>query len=111
MTPQEYRELALSMPEAQQSSHSDVTDFRIKRKIFATLRAVDHRAAVKLQPADQKFMMEAAPSVFEPVKGALGEKGWTLLHLERADADTVRHAIGTAWRTVAPKSVVKRHVL
>jgi hypothetical protein len=111
MTPQDYCELALSMPEAEQSSHVDVTDFRVKQKIFATLREIDNRAVIKLTPADQKLMMETSPSIFEPIKGSWGERGWTRVHLEQADSDIVRHAIGIAWRTVTPQSVVKRHTL
>ncbi|WP_137113768.1 MULTISPECIES: MmcQ/YjbR family DNA-binding protein [Mesorhizobium] len=111
MTPQAYCEIALSMPEAEQSSHFDVTDFRIRNKIFATLRAADSRAVIKLTPADQKLLIETSSTAFSPIKGSWGLKGWTLVHLDRADADVVRHAIAIAWRTVAPLTVVKRHAL
>jgi len=111
MTPQAYCEIALSMPEAEQSSHFDVTDFRIRNKIFATLREADARAVIKLTPADQNLLIETSPTVFAPIKGSWGMKGWTLIHLEHADAEIVRHAIAIAWRTVAPPTVIKRHAL
>lgn len=111
MTPQDYCDLALSMPEAEQSSHFDVTDFRVKNRIFATFREADARAVIKLTPADQQLLMATSPGVFAPIKGSWGEKGWTLVRLADAGDDILRHAIAIAWRTVAPKSVVKRHAL
>lgn len=111
MTPQAYCEIALSMPEVEQSSHFDVTDFRVKNKIFATLRPADDRAVIKLSPADQQLLMAISPSIFSPIKGTWGENGWTRVHLGVADDDTVRHAIAVAWRTVAPKSLLKAHTL
>lgn len=37
MTPDEFRRLALSMPQAVESAHMDHPDFRVGKKIFATL--------------------------------------------------------------------------
>lgn len=111
MTPQEYCNLALSMPEAEQSSHFDVTDFRVKNRIFATLREADNRAVIKLTPADQQLLIATSPTAFAPIKGSWGEKGWTLVHLQNAETESVRHAVAIAWRTVAPKSLVKAHTL
>lgn len=111
MTPQEYCEIALSMPEAEQSSHFDVTDFRVRNKIFATLRRADARAVLKLTREDQDLLIVTSPACFAPVKGSWGRKGWTIINLEQTDADLVRHAVAIAWRTVAPVTVVKRHAL
>lgn len=105
MTQAEFRDLALTFPETQQSGHFDVMDFRVARKIFATLREADGRAALKLSPDEQQLLMQTAPGMFEPVKGAWGLKGWTRVSLDRADAQTVRHAMAMAWKSVAPKKL------
>jgi hypothetical protein len=37
MTPDEFRRLALALPEAVESEHMGHPDFRVRKKIFATL--------------------------------------------------------------------------
>lgn len=103
LTQDEYRGLALSMPEAAEGSHFENADFRVRGKIFATLRASDGRAVLKLEPDQQSLLMEANPGLFEPVPGSWGMKGWTVLKLDCAEADIARHAMTLAWRNVAPK--------
>lgn len=111
MTPEEFRSLALSFPESIEGSHFDTTDFRVAGKIFATLRPSDGRAVVKLTPDQQRLLLETSSAMLQPVKGSWGEKGWSQVLLDRADADAVRHIMAIAWRSVAPKTVVRRHGL
>jgi hypothetical protein len=102
MTPAEFRALALGFPESIQGSHFDVTDFRVRNRIFATLRESDGRAVLKLSPDEQQLLMETPPAIFEPIKGSWGLKGWTKVLLPNADEATVHHAMKMAWRSVAP---------
>ena len=105
MTPGEFCAVALSMPETVKSSHFDALDFRVRNKIFATLREADGRAVLKLTADQQHLLMQTNPGLFEPVKGSWGLKGWTRVALENADQAAVRHAMTMAWRCVAPKSL------
>jgi hypothetical protein len=105
MTQAEFRDLALGFPESLQGSHFDVTDFRVKGRIFATLREADGRTVLKLSPDEQQLLMETSPGMFEPVKGSWGQKGWTKVLLDRADQATVRHAMTMAWKSVAPRKL------
>jgi hypothetical protein len=107
MTADEFRALALSFPEAAEGSHFDTADFRVGKKIFATLRESDRRAVLKLSPDEQQLLMETGRGIFVPIKGSWGLKGWTHIILEQADAETVRHAMAFAWKSVAPKKLVK----
>ena len=104
MEQDKFRALALTFPEAVESSHFDTVDFRVRNKIFATLRAADGRAVLKLSPDEQQLVMATSPGMFEPIKGTWGLKGWTRVALDRADTETVRHAMGMAWRSVARRS-------
>jgi hypothetical protein len=106
MQRQEFRALALAFPEAVEGSHFGTADFRVRNKIFATLREAD--GVLKLSPDEQQLVMATSPGLFEPVKGSWGLKGWTRVALDHADAETVRHAMGMAWRSVAPKRLVER---
>ena len=101
-----FRALALGFPQAVESSHFDVADFRVGGKIFATLRPSDDRAVLKLSPDQQRLLMETSPGLFEPVKGSWGQKGWTRVILATTDEATVRHAMAMAWKSVAPKKLV-----
>lgn len=109
MTPDDFRVFALALPEAVESSHFKVPDFRVARKIFATAGRVDGKAVLKLTPDQQQMLCEAEPSIFEPVAGAWGRKGWTNLTLANADSDAVKSALWMAWRNIAPKKLVKAH--
>lgn len=108
MQQEEFRALALTFPEAVEASHFETADFRVRNKIFATLREADGRAVLKLSPDEQQLVMATSPGLFEPVKGSWGQKGWTRVVLNRADAETVRHAMGMAWRSVAPRKLANR---
>jgi len=108
MTATEFRKLALSFPEAIESSHMHHPDFRVRGKIFATLGYPDNNSAVvKLTPDEQKDFVRGDPNVFQPVKGAWGRRGSTSLHLPAAKIDKVREALEAAWRNTAPKRLVK----
>jgi hypothetical protein len=109
MTPVAFQKLALSLPEAVASSHFDVPDFRVGGKIFATAGRIDGKAVLKLTPDQQQMLSEAEPSMFAPVPGGWGRKGWTNLVLANADAQTARSALWMAWRNMAPKKLVKAH--
>jgi hypothetical protein len=111
MTAEQFREMALSFPESVEGSHFDTTDFRVSGKIFATLRSKDGRAVVKLTPDEQRLFMETSPEMLQPVKGSWGVKGWTQILLDMAEQDAARHVMATAWKSVAPTKVVKRHAL
>jgi hypothetical protein len=108
MTPNEFRELALSFPEAFESAHMRHPDFRVGGKIFATLGYPDeHSAMVKLSVDDQKEFVRIAAGVFTTVQGAWGRQGATNINLPAATIDIVREALTAAWRNTAPKRLSK----
>ncbi|HTL77963.1 MAG TPA: MmcQ/YjbR family DNA-binding protein [Candidatus Babeliales bacterium] len=108
MTPNEFRELALSFAEAIESAHMRHPDFRVGGRIFATLGYPDENfAMVKLSADDQKEFVRTNPRVFTPVKGAWGRQGATNVHLPSATTNIVRKALTAAWRRAAPKRLSK----
>ncbi|HVF62337.1 MAG TPA: MmcQ/YjbR family DNA-binding protein [Thermoanaerobaculia bacterium] len=110
MTAEEFRSLALSLPEATEKSHMDHPDFRVRGKIFATLGYPDSgRAMVKLIHEEQEALTRARPEVFAPVPGGWGRRGATYVTLQNADAATVYDALLMAWRNTAPKRLLKLH--
>ena len=104
MTADEFRNLALALPEAVESAHMAHPDFRVGGKVFASLAYPDAGwGMVKLLPEEQEVLVQAAPQVFTPANGAWGRRGATLVRLEAADAEAVRGALASAWRNTAPK--------
>ena len=68
MIPDEFRALALALPEARESLHRGHPDFRVRGKIFATLGGPDETVAVvKLTPDQQEMFVLGAPHIFRPV--------------------------------------------
>jgi hypothetical protein len=108
MTPDGFRRLALSLPEALESAHMGHPDFRVGGKIFATLGSPDAgHGMVKLTPEQQEMFMRVEPDVFAPAKGGWGRAGSTLVVLKRAKVATLRDAMVAAWRNTAPKRLAE----
>ncbi|HUQ37592.1 MAG TPA: MmcQ/YjbR family DNA-binding protein [Aestuariivirga sp.] len=104
MTKDDLRRLALALPGAEEKSHFAKADFRVRNKIFASLKD-DATGVIKLLPDQQAMMAEAEPRVFQALVGGWGRKGWTKVILAQADEITLKSALQTAWRNVAPKTL------
>jgi hypothetical protein len=106
MTAQQFRHIALSLPQVEEREHMGHPDFRVKGKIFATLSHPDKKyGVVMLSPAEQGRLMREEPEAFTPAKGAWGRRGDTQVRLAKIDGATLRDALRTAWRTRAPKGL------
>ena len=104
MTANDFRTLALALPETEERQHMNHPDFRVAGKIFATLGYPDKsRCMVKLSPEDQHNFTKDHPEAFIPVKGAWGRRGATSVHLKAAERDILAKAIEAAWSNTAPK--------
>ena len=109
VTANDFRRIALALPETEERAHMDHPDFRVCGKIFATLGYPDKSCGmVKLSPEHQHEYSKDYPNVFVPVKGAWGRRGATSVHLQAADKKTLQRAINAAWRNTAPKSVLDK---
>jgi hypothetical protein len=109
MTAEQFRSLALSLPEASESAHMGHPDFRVGGRIFATLGHPRRGwAMIKLPPEDQRFLVRTRPACFRPAPGAWGRSGSTHLQLRLAPKGVVRDALAIAWRAQAPKRLAAR---
>jgi hypothetical protein len=109
VTPNDFRRIALSMPESVEGSHMGHADFRVGKRIFATLGWPDRSwAMVKLTPEQQVKLVKGTPKVFVPVSGGWGKSGSTNVRLATADKATVKNALAIAWRNIAPNSLLTR---
>ena len=110
MTPSGFRRLALSLPETREASHMNHPDFRVGKRVFATLGYPDASwGMVNLTPIQQSQFVAAYPLVFVPVRGAWGVRGATNVKLKAATPAALRPALFEAWRNGAPASLAARH--
>ena len=108
MTIVRFRRIALSLPEAIEGSHHGKADFRVGKRVFATLGYPDGKwGMVKLTPEQQSVLVDAEPEIFRPVPGGWGKGGATNVRLAKADATTLKSALTMAWRNIAEKSPAK----
>lgn len=98
------RAIALSMPEAEERAHHGIPDFRIRGRIFATLRPEDGRSVVKLAPADQAALVQMHPEAFALT--GWSQQGWLGVNLRKLTEPQYRELVESAWRNVAPRSLV-----
>jgi hypothetical protein len=107
MTAADFRRIALSLPEAEESAHMSHPDFRVGGKIFATLGYPDDdHGMVILPPEEQARFVQTYPKVFTPAKGAWGKRGSTAVNLTAVDKTTLKRAMEIAWRQRAPKDLL-----
>ena len=108
MTADEFRSLALSLPEAVEKAHMGHPDFRVGGKIFATLGPAEAWGMVKLTPEQQAAFVQSAPAMFEAFDNAWGRQGATKVILRSARKATLRPALIAAWRNTAPKRLSQK---
>jgi hypothetical protein len=110
MSSSRFRKVALGLPETVEGAHQGHADFRVGKRIFATLGYPDDNwGMVKLTVEQQSMLVEAEPEIFRPVPGGWGKRGSTNVRLAEADHATLQSALTLAWKNVAPKSLLELH--
>ncbi len=79
----DYRNLALSFPEVEESPHFERVAFKVRKKVFTTLQEDKAIAVVKLNEIDQSAFCAYDSSIVYPVMSAWGKKGWTEIRIDR----------------------------
>lgn len=109
MTSDDFRRLALSLPDAVENAHMDHPDFRVGGRVFATLGYPDsHWGMVKLTPEQQHEFVQLSPETFQPLAGGWGRHGSTNVRLESANAALLEEALLLACRQAKQKASTKR---
>jgi hypothetical protein len=106
VTADDARSMALAFPGTEERRHFDTADFRVRRKIFATLPDAD-RMVVRIDPSDQASLLSTFPTTFSPAAGAWGQRGWTVVRLSLVDPDMLHDLLIESWRRLAGKRAVE----
>jgi hypothetical protein len=104
VTEDEFRKIALSLPDTFEKSHVGHPDFRVKGgKIFATLGYPEQGFGVLILTVDQQGdLIDRYPEMFEPVKGKWGKRGSTQVILQSAKPAVLKSAMKMAWNNATP---------
>jgi hypothetical protein len=108
MNAEEFRMLALSLPEAIEGAHMRHPDFRVGGKIFATLQPDEKWGVVMLTPNQQTDFVTRDPATFVAAKGSWGQRGCTQVLLNDVKVSSVKNALKLAWTNKAPKKLLAR---
>jgi hypothetical protein len=109
MTENEFRKMALSLPETVEGAHMEHPDFRVLGKIFATLGYPKKGwGMVTLTPKQQALFVHADPEIFVPANGEWGRRGATTVLLRAVTRVSLRKALEAAWVNKAPKRLSSR---
>jgi hypothetical protein len=98
ITAQRFRRMALALEGAVEGSHMGHPDFRVDKRIFASLHSEDQFGMVKLTPDQQAVFIEDHPAGFTPEAGAWGRSGCTRVILKSVDEEALGEALTLAWQ-------------
>ena len=97
MNANDFRRIALSFKDAEESSHMGQPDFRVGGRIFATLASQKQGYGnLMLTPEQQAAFVDELPEVFVPIAGGWGRMGMTHIRLAVANEDVLTGALQTA---------------
>jgi hypothetical protein len=101
------RRFALSLPETTEEPHFDMSSFRVKGKIFATVPPDGKRLHVCVGADEVRALVEEEPAAFEVIVWGKREvSDWVRVHLPAAERAQVCELLEHAWRSKAPKRVL-----
>jgi hypothetical protein len=99
------RKFALSLPEAIEQPHHDMTSFRVRGKIFATMPPEGGLLHVFLPEGEVTSYCAEFPSAVEELWWGKKLSGCRVV-LRHADGSLVREMLAESWRRKAPKSLL-----
>lgn len=91
------RELVAELADTHEGAHHGHPDFRVNKKIFATLSETAERAALRLTQVEARGLAERAPDVFRLVSDRT-PIGWVSVLLAEVDEDDFGDLLEEAWR-------------
>ncbi len=100
------RELALALPEAEDSTTYSKAAFKVAGKAFAWESPHEQGALVlRCDPGERPLMIESNPEMFFATPHYDGYP-MVLVHLEHADTEELADRIEESWLLTAPKKLV-----
>ena len=103
LTASRVRALVAELPSTVEGAHHGHADFRVGKRIFATLSEAEDRAALRLGQLEARALARRQPGVFRLVSDR-EPYAWVSVLLEQVDEPLFADLLETAWRGVTPVS-------
>lgn len=106
VTPAKFRELALALPEATEQPHFELSSFRVRGKIYATVPPGSPTVRIFVDEHTTHAMVASDPGTYAELRWGKTLSGLAVT-LRRATVGDVRELLEEAWRRKAPASLLR----
>ncbi len=110
VTPEQVRELVARLPGTQEGAHHRHPDFRVQKKIFATLSEAEDRAALRLTHLEARALAASRPTAVRLVSDR-EPIAWVSVLLEAVSEDELPDLLEEPWKLRAPPDLLARFTL
>lgn len=100
-----FRQLCLSLPEAEERETWGEATFRVRDRIFAMGSPDGEFVSVKASLDDQSGLVEMDPKTFAP-SAYTGRYGWVRVRLAGVGVELALQLVTNAWKRTAPRRLV-----
>jgi hypothetical protein len=106
-TGDDFRAIALSLPQAEERETWGHPTFRVRNKMFAAMASDGTSASLKATKEAQAALVGSEPEVFS-IPAYVGHHGWVGVALAGVDPEELRELITEAWLMTAPKRLARQ---
>src|ERR1700716_4268182 len=96
VSPARVRELVARLPGAEEGAHHGHPDFRVKKKIFATLSEAEDHAALRLSTPEARALASSQPTAFRLVSDR-EPVAWVSVALDAIVEEELSDLLEEAW--------------
>ncbi len=101
ITPRRVRELVAALPDTEEGVHHGHPDFRVGKKIFATLSETEERSALRISQIEARELAARAPGVYRLVSDR-EPIAWVSALLAEVDEQEFADLLEEAWQLRVP---------
>jgi hypothetical protein len=105
-----FRQVCLSLPEAEERETWGEPTFRVRDRIFAMGSLDGEHVSLKASLDDQSGLVEMDSKTFSPA-AYTGRYGWVRVRLAGVGVDLAERLVTNAWKRTAPRRLIADHEL
>jgi hypothetical protein len=102
------RQLALALPESEESTSYGTPAFKVRGKLFVRLHQSGHSVVVRIDMAERAMRLQADPNAFHLTDHYVPYP-WMLVRLSAVRRDDLADLLKESWRLCAPRRLVAEY--
>ena len=106
---QRFRELALELPEVEETTSWGSPCFKLRGRPIAGRSRHEGAVYTRCDPEERPLLVASDPEAYRLTPHFEGSPGYLLIWLEHAREDGLRERLADAWLLVAPKRLAAAH--